>query len=106
MTQPEREIIKRGTDEWWTLVAMLQVAKEERRHNKLLATSPVTIDMKLCQKFIQNINRNPLKKLWLLLIIGDMHPLERDKIGNEVAIKAEDGLVHNFFRPERINKED
>lgn len=100
-SRPKREVIKRGTDEWWTWVAILQVAKKERKHNKLPATSPVTIDVKLCQRFIQSINQNPLKKLWLLLTIGDMHPLKRDKIGNEVAIKAEDGLVHNFFRPEK-----
>lgn len=93
-----REIIKKGTDEWWTWIAMLYVAGRERKRLKLPPTTPVTIDVKLCNDFIDSINRNPLKRLWLLLTNGNMHPLERDKIGDEVAVKAEDGVVHNFFR--------
>lgn len=95
-----RETIERGTDEWWTWIAMLYVAKQERKRLKLPPTASVTIDVKLCNEFIQTIKRNPLKKSWYLLNNGNLHPLDRDKIGNEVAIKAEDGVVHQFFRKE------
>ena len=94
----KRETIERGSNEWWTWIAMLQVAEQERKKLKLSPTEPVTIDIKLCNQFIQSINRNPLKKAWLLLMNGDLHPTDRNKIGGEVAIKAEDGVVHNFFK--------
>lgn len=96
----KRETIKRGSDEWWTWIAMLQVGKQERKRLKLPPTEPVTIDVELCNQFIKSINRNLPKKLWFLFTNGDLHPTDRNKIGNEVAIKAEDGVVHNFFRKE------
>ena len=93
-----RKTIEKGTTEWWTWIAMLEVAKQERKRLKLPPTAPVTIDIKLCNRFLQSVRRNPLKKLRFFLTVGDLHPSDRGKIGGEVAIKAEDGVVHGFFR--------
>lgn len=98
ITLEKRKTIKRGSNEWWTWIAMLQAAKQERKRLRLPPMAPVTIDLKLCNQLIVSINRNPLKKLWFLLTNGDLHPAEWKKLGNEAAIKAEDGVVHNFFK--------
>jgi len=83
----QREVIKRGTDTWWTWVAMLHVAEQDRKRLNLSPDSAVEIDVEKCNQFISSINRNPFKKLWLLLTIGDLHPTDRDKLGSEIIIK-------------------
>lgn len=95
-----RTTIKRGSDEWWTWISMLHTAQEERKRLGLAPKSPVTIDVEQCNRYIQKLNRNLFRRWWLLFTIGNLHPLDRDKIGDEVAIKAEDGIVHEFFREE------
>jgi len=92
----EREIIKRGTDEWWTWVALLKVAEEERKRQHLSPESVVTINVDQCNDYLQGLNL--IKRLWLLFMIGDLHPVDRDKLGKELAIKAEDGVIHQFFK--------
>lgn len=83
----EREIIKRGTDDWWTWLAMLKVAEQDRKRRNLAPDSVVEIDVDKCNQFISSVNRNPLKRIWLLLTIGDLHPADRDTIGPELIIK-------------------
>ncbi|KKN87004.1 hypothetical protein LCGC14_0262730 [marine sediment metagenome] len=85
MNEMQREVIKRGTDGWWTWVAMLHVAKEERKRLGLSLEEPVTIDIEQCQTYVDKLNRNLLKRVWLLFTLGDLHPLDRDAIGDEVA---------------------
>jgi len=91
----EREVIKRGTDDWWTWVAMLKVAEQDRKQLNLSPDSAVEVDVDKCNQFITSVNRNPLKKLWLLLTIGDLHPVDRDKIGPEIIIKDRTGQKIN-----------
>ena len=83
----EREIIKRGTDDWWVWVAMLKAAEQDRKRLNLAPDSAVEIDVEKCNQFLDSVNRNPFKKIWLLLTIGDLQPADRDKIGPEIIIK-------------------
>lgn len=92
----EREIVKKGTDEWWTWVGMLKVAEEERKRLRLSPKSAVTIAVDQVNDYLRGLNL--IKRLWLLLTIGNLQPVDRDKLGKEVAIKAEDGIVHQFFK--------
>jgi len=98
------DAIKRGSQDWWTWVAMLHVAKQERRKIKLSPTSPVTVDIASCNQFIDSINHNPLKKLWFLVSNGGIHSAERKKLGNHVVIKGEDGQTYNMKRKEKDAK--
>lgn len=91
----EGEIIKKGTDEWWTWVGMLQVAKEERKRLHLSPKDPVTINVDQCNEYLQGLNL--INRLWLPLTIGDLHPVDRAKLGREVAIKGE-GPIRRFFK--------
>jgi hypothetical protein len=88
--------IKKGTDDWWAWIALLKVAQRERRRLHLSAGDEVTINVDECNEYLQSLNL--VTRFWLLLTIGDLHPVNRDKLGKEVAIKAEDGLVHRFFK--------
>jgi hypothetical protein len=90
------KVIKKGTDLWWTWVAMLHVAKKERKRLGLSSKDLVTIDIDQCNEYLRGLNW--LKRLCVLLTIGDLHPADRSKLGNDVAIKAEDGLIHQFFK--------
>ena len=88
--------IKKGTDEWWTWVAILKVAESERKRLHLSRTDSVTIGVDQANEYLQGLNL--IKRLWLLFKIGDLQPVDRDKLGKEVAIKAEDGVLHQFFK--------
>ena len=92
----EREIIKKGTNLWWTWVGMLHIAQAERKRLGLAPESEVTISIDQVNEYLQGLNW--IKQFWLLLTIGGLHPVDRDKLGKEVAIKAEDGIIHEFFK--------
>jgi hypothetical protein len=92
----DRKIIKRGTDEWWIWVGMLQVAKDERKRLHLSSESEVTINVDRVNEYLHGLNF--VKRLWLFLTIGNLRPMDRDTLGKEVTIAAENGVVHHFFK--------
>lgn len=98
----KREIIKKGTDEWWIWVVMLKVADRDRKKLNLAPDSAVEIDVEKCNQYIAELNRNPLKRIWLLLTIGDLHPVDRDKIGSEVIVKDRTGQKIDYEHSQDI----
>jgi len=58
-------IIKKGTSEWWTFVAITYVKPAK-------VGETVTVDVDEIDRWIDSVNRNPFKRLWILLTNGDV----------------------------------
>ncbi|GAI09779.1 unnamed protein product [marine sediment metagenome] len=63
------QTIKRGSPEWWLYLAIMNAKpckKGETAH----------ISLSEANEYLDRLNRNPFKKLWLLLTNGDLHILD------------------------------
>lgn len=57
-------IIKKGTPEWWTAIAIT--------HAKVSKVGESVTDVDEINRWIDSVNRNPFKRLWILLTNGDI----------------------------------
>lgn len=72
-------LIKKGTQEWWHHLAIVKAKKCRKGES-----ATVTIDE--INSWIDKLNRNPFKRLWFLLTVGDIH--QRDATEAEKQILA------------------
>ncbi len=71
-TPPALTVVKKGTDEWWTTIAMVRIARRQRRLEEATQDKPVTFSVEEINAEIDYLNRHPLKRIWILLTNGDM----------------------------------
>lgn len=72
-------VIRKGSQEWWHHLAIVNAKPCKRGES-------ITVDTDEINNWIDSVNRNPLKRLWLLLTNGDIK--ERDATEAEKAINA------------------
>lgn len=87
MGQEER-VVKKGTKDWWTAIALMEAAENIRKRDNLPKDAAVTMGMDDINKVIDKYNRNIFKRLWLLLTNGDIKERTFEgKIGGEIILK-------------------
>jgi len=89
-------VIKKGTQDWWTWVALIKMSERERKRLRLPPGASVTLSVQQLNGYLQGLNL--LKRLWLLLTIGDLRPPDRSKLGKHIALETEDGVIRHFAR--------
>lgn len=84
----EKRIVKKGTDEWWTTIAMLRIARRQRKLEEITERNPVTFSTEDINAEISYLNRHLLMRIWILLTNGDMtKKIVESALGNEFRIK-------------------
>lgn len=68
----EKRIVKKGTDEWWTVIAMLRIARRRRKLEEITESNPVTVSTEDINAEITYLNRHLLMRIWILLTNRDM----------------------------------
>jgi len=81
----ENKVIKKGSTEWLACVGVMKAADKERKRLKLPRDSVVSVESDQILEYLQSIGR--FKMLWLLLTIGDLHPVKMDKLNESVRLK-------------------
>jgi len=85
----EERIVKKGTDEWWTTIAMLRIAGRQRRLEEITEENPVTFTVDEINAEIAYLNRHRLKRILILLTNGDMTTrIVESTFGKEVRLKT------------------
>ena len=80
------KIIKKGSMEWWYHIALREATGHKK--NEVI----VIVSLEQINRCLGNLNRNPLKRLWSLLTIGDIRDIRTTDIsGNDSAKEAKDG---------------
>ncbi|GAI49078.1 unnamed protein product [marine sediment metagenome] len=84
----EKRIVKKGTNEWWTTIAMLRIARRQRKLEEITESNPVTLSTEDINAEISYLNRHLSTRIWILLTNGDMtEKIVESALGNEVRIK-------------------
>ena len=84
------KVIEKGTDEWWTTIAMVRIATRLRKEKKIPLTQPISFGVDDINAEIEYLNRHPLKRIWILLTNGNMtERIVESALGNEVRIKRD-----------------
>ncbi|MBA7486111.1 hypothetical protein ES707_21664 [subsurface metagenome] len=85
----EEKIVKKGTKDWWTTIAMLRIARRQRRLKEITEENPVTFSVEDINAEIDYLNRHPLKRIWILLTNGDMtERIVETDFGREVRLET------------------
>ena len=84
------ETIKKGTQDWWMWVAMLEDAAHQRKVQHQEPSTPVTLCVQRMNRWLASVRRNPFKSLYYELFFGDMHPADRDVLGAEIVLSEKD----------------
>lgn len=81
-------VIKKGTDDWWLWIAIIQAAERMRHNLNIPKGEPLTLLTDDINKEIDLLNRSMWRRLWTYFTNGNMSEDKRlDALGNEVYVK-------------------
>lgn len=88
-SSPRKQAVKKGSREWWNIIAICEAVDTRRMSLGIAKNEEVVIDIDLVNRVIDDLNKNPLKRLWLYLINSEIKTLDVGEIG----IQADNGDV-------------